>query len=289
MNQTGEDYQYRYNGIEHSEELGLDLAPFRSYDPAIGRWMQIDPRAEKYVGMSPYNGMGNNPISISDPNGDTLRIQVTAGDMNDAGGNAIVNDNGEIIAGNGHQSVVYTPGMSATGRGKHVDAVIGALNYLYENVDKAGIDEIVSDPSNSTVTGFVRTKKGGPNRVYFDDNSEGSGGSYLMWDRSVGMEFHPTDPNPGGFYDMFFGERGYRSPAEALNHELEHNRSFFSNSSVHFSDSKTYVSGYDNEEEFSAIQVENRAAKTIYGAQAVMRQHHRGYFVKARYGLYPKK
>ena len=36
--------------------------------------MQIDPQAEKYYGMSPYNGMGNNPILFSDPMGDTIRL-----------------------------------------------------------------------------------------------------------------------------------------------------------------------------------------------------------------------
>nr|WP_121274310.1 RHS repeat-associated core domain-containing protein [Pedobacter schmidteae] len=36
------------------------------YDPAIGRWMNVDPYAEFH---SPYVGMGNNPISLIDPDG----------------------------------------------------------------------------------------------------------------------------------------------------------------------------------------------------------------------------
>jgi len=67
--------RYRFNGIEHVEEVGLDMAFYRSYDPAIGRWMQIDPKAEKYYLFTPYNGMGNNPLFYSDPNGDTLRVE----------------------------------------------------------------------------------------------------------------------------------------------------------------------------------------------------------------------
>ena len=66
--------RYKFNGIERNDDLGLDLAFYRSYDPTIGRWMQIDPMAEKYPGMTPYNGMGNNPILYSDPMGDTLRL-----------------------------------------------------------------------------------------------------------------------------------------------------------------------------------------------------------------------
>src|SRR5690606_33649637 len=41
--------QYRYNGKELMEELGLNMYDFgaRNYDPTLGRWMNIDPLAEK--------------------------------------------------------------------------------------------------------------------------------------------------------------------------------------------------------------------------------------------------
>jgi len=73
-NGDGEDNLYRYNGMERNEELGLDLAVFRSYDPAIGRWLQVDPKAEAFTWASPYNSMLNNPISNIDPLGDTTRV-----------------------------------------------------------------------------------------------------------------------------------------------------------------------------------------------------------------------
>ena len=74
-------YCYRYNGIEHNEELGLDLAMFRSYDPAIGRWLQVDPKAEAFTWASPYNSMLNNPISNIDPLGDTTRVYNMNGEI----------------------------------------------------------------------------------------------------------------------------------------------------------------------------------------------------------------
>lgn len=61
----------QFNGIELNDDFGLNwnMAMFRTYDPSIGRWGQIDPLAELFLSVSPYNGIGNNPIAFSDPLG----------------------------------------------------------------------------------------------------------------------------------------------------------------------------------------------------------------------------
>lgn len=41
----------------------------RNYDPALGRWMNIDPLAEKFPYMSPYVYCNDNPINLVDPDG----------------------------------------------------------------------------------------------------------------------------------------------------------------------------------------------------------------------------
>ncbi|MCC9043638.1 RHS repeat-associated core domain-containing protein [Myroides sp. M-43] len=65
------DYKYQYNAKEKQEELGLNYYDYgaRNYDAAIGRWMNVDPLAEKFVGWNPYHYVHNNPINLVDPTG----------------------------------------------------------------------------------------------------------------------------------------------------------------------------------------------------------------------------
>jgi RHS repeat-associated protein len=64
-------YNYKYNGKELQDELGLDVYDYqaRVYDPATPHFWQIDPLAEKRGWLSPYNYVQNNPISKIDPDG----------------------------------------------------------------------------------------------------------------------------------------------------------------------------------------------------------------------------
>ncbi len=63
--------RYQFNGMERERTpgVGLDLADFRSYDAALGRWCHIDPLASDFPEWSNYNFVVNNPLRFADPLG----------------------------------------------------------------------------------------------------------------------------------------------------------------------------------------------------------------------------
>ncbi|MBE6272359.1 MAG: RHS repeat-associated core domain-containing protein [Bacteroides sp.] len=68
---TGNVQPYKYNGKELDTKKGLNWYDYgaRHYDAALGRWLVVDPLAEKYYSTSAYGYCLNNPVKYVDPTG----------------------------------------------------------------------------------------------------------------------------------------------------------------------------------------------------------------------------
>ena len=80
--------KFKYNGKEEQDELGLNVYDFgwRNYDPAVGRWFNIDLLAEKHTELSPYNYVQNSPLIRFDPDGLTdYKLNKKTGDVTQIG------------------------------------------------------------------------------------------------------------------------------------------------------------------------------------------------------------
>jgi RHS repeat-associated protein len=83
--QFGKINRYRFNSSSEQQinefldgsGLGTYEMPYRSFDPQIGRFTQLDPLSDICEDGSPYAFVSNNPISRNDPSGmgDTIQLK----------------------------------------------------------------------------------------------------------------------------------------------------------------------------------------------------------------------
>ena len=99
-------FYYSFTGKEKDSETGYYYFGARYYNPDLSLWLSVDPMADKYPSLSPYNYCAWNPMKLVDPDGaemDEWKIDLK-GNVVDRKANdiydivKIVDDNGNILS-----------------------------------------------------------------------------------------------------------------------------------------------------------------------------------------------
>jgi len=131
---TSNGYRYGFNGMEKDDEIkniegsNLDFDS-RMYDSRLGRWMSVDPAARSFPSMSPFIGMGDNPIYLIDQDGEYIIIHY------------------KNIFGK-EKSVLYSPGEKHVRLNRFVKQTEKALNYTHAKDSKGVITRLANDTKN---------------------------------------------------------------------------------------------------------------------------------------------
>ena len=72
------DARYKFTGKERDAETNLDYFGARYYDSWRGQWGQVDPKANKYPGWSPYNYVLDSPVKNIDQIGQDVAFHESA-------------------------------------------------------------------------------------------------------------------------------------------------------------------------------------------------------------------
>lgn len=133
-------YKYSFQGKEFQDESGLNWHDFgsRMYDPALGRWMATDPQNQF---ASPYLALGNNPITMVDPDGESV---VTTAVLYAAAGGGTINLGMNWLQGNLH-SVRQGLGYAAVGAASGVATVAFGVYEAYTQLAIGAVQGVMND------------------------------------------------------------------------------------------------------------------------------------------------
>ena len=71
METLSQSHRLCFIGKERNSETGLSYFGARYYDSDIlTGWLSVDPMADKYPGLSPYNYCACHPVKLVDPDGE---------------------------------------------------------------------------------------------------------------------------------------------------------------------------------------------------------------------------
>ncbi|MDR7131627.1 RHS repeat-associated protein [Algoriphagus sp. 4150] len=127
----------------------------RQYDPALGRWFGLDPKAGVMPYNSPFSAMMNNPGMFADPDGECpICVGILVGALIGAGSSAAIYTSTYYASGNGGSGQFWNGFGKAVGMGAVTGAIGGGIGAAFANSAFAqSVGFSVLNNTGSTIAG----------------------------------------------------------------------------------------------------------------------------------------
>ncbi len=164
---SGYDERFTFTGKERDAETGYYYHGARFNCSDIG-WLSVDPMADKYPSLTPYNYCAWNPIKFIDPDG--RKIWITGND-----GNLYQYKKGKIY---------NSDGQKYSGNDEFVKKVYSDLKWLSKNGIRKELRKMVKSKYDITIS---QTDEGSKQCSLHEENqSNGTGcGSYILFNPNI--------------------------------------------------------------------------------------------------------
>ena len=153
-------YPFVFTGKERDEETGYGYFGARYMDHELmTMWLSVDPKADKYPGLSPYAYCAWNPLKLVNPDGRTIWL------VDEDGTNIQYNPNMELQGGDAvRQQIKSLNGMYSTDLGMElIDVPVGSDgNYFISNESPSRSDAAAT----IGIENVSVSKKGGNNDIF---------------------------------------------------------------------------------------------------------------------------